>query len=264
MRRVWSKHGVVGEKLRVRLYRACVEPHLLYSTATVSATDRETEALNKEHRRGLRVVIAVLYPATTGNLALYERTKTEPIVVRATKMRWELFGKILRGKEDDAAPRAVREYYTDRAEREKYRGGPKTTTATVLQTESQYTTSRVRGLETGPINTLLVLKKFQKVAKHRVQEKWKELTDEIVGAITTRWRQREEDRHAKRKTAREHREAQQEEIREEARGREVSMESEGVQQLRAGQERRSEQTRLTASSTEGTQRRVRFEDERQF
>ncbi|NDG65218.1 MAG: hypothetical protein EBY29_17420, partial [Planctomycetes bacterium] len=66
VRRVWSKHGVVGERLRVRLYRACVEPHLLYSTATVSATDREIEALNREHRRGLRVVIAVLYPATTG------------------------------------------------------------------------------------------------------------------------------------------------------------------------------------------------------
>jgi hypothetical protein len=264
MRRIWSKHGVIGERLRVRLYRARVEPHLLYSTATVPATDREIEALNKEHRRGLRIAIAVFYPSTIGNLALYERTETEPITVRATKMRWELFGKILRGRDDDAALRVMKEYYVDRMNRKKYRGGRRTTIATLLQMESQYATSGVRSIELGPVNTLLMLNRFQRVAKHRNEDKWKELTAEVVEAVSTRWRQREETRHIKRKTAREQREAKQDETRDEVRRREASMESEGVRQLREGQGGRSNHTQTSAAaSAEGTQRRVHFEDERQ-
>jgi len=264
MRSIWSKHGVIGEKLRVRLYRACVEPHLLYNTATIPATDREIEALNKEHRRGLRIAIAVFYPSTIGNLALYDRTKTESITVRATKMRWELFGKILRGREDDAALRVMKEYYVDRMNRKKYRGGRRTTIATLLQMESQYATSGVRSIELGPVNTLLMLNRFQRVAKHRNEDKWKELTAEVVEAVSTRWRQREETRHIKRKTAREQREAKQDETRDEVRRREASMESEGVRQLREGQGGRSNHTQTSAAaSAEGTQRRVHFEDERQ-
>ena len=42
---VWKHHKVVREDLRVRLYTACVEPHLLYSTATVPAKATEVEHL---------------------------------------------------------------------------------------------------------------------------------------------------------------------------------------------------------------------------
>ena len=108
-----------------------------------------------------------------------------------------------------------------------------------------------------------MLNKFQKVAKHRNEEKWKELTAEVVGAVSTRWRQREEVRHSKRKAAREKRETQQEEIREEVRRREASMESEGVLQLRAEQGGRSTHIQAPDDSAEGAKRRVHFEDERQ-
>ena len=49
----------------------------------------------------------------------------------------------------------------------------------------------------------------------------------------------------------------------EARRREVSMESEGVWQLRAGQGGRSTHIQAPAASAEGTQRRIHVEDERQ-
>ena len=108
-----------------------------------------------------------------------------------------------------------------------------------------------------------MLNKFQKVAKHRNEDKWKELTAEVVEAVMIRWKQREETRHNKRKAAREEREAQQDEIRNEARRREASMESVGVLQLRTGQGGGSTNTQASGTSAEGTQRRVHFKDVRQ-
>ena len=108
-----------------------------------------------------------------------------------------------------------------------------------------------------------MLSKFQKVAKHRNEDKWKELTAEVVEAVLTGWRQREETGRNRRGAAREEREAQQDEIRNEARRREASTESAGVLQLRAGQGGSSTHVQAPVTSAEGTQRGVHFEDVRQ-
>ena len=103
MTNIWNKNKIVREELRVRLYRACVETHLMYNASTITATGTEIEELNIEQQKGMQIALGIYYPATIGNIALYERTGTEPISMRTIRMRWELFGKVLRGQEEDPA-----------------------------------------------------------------------------------------------------------------------------------------------------------------
>ena len=79
MRNIWEKRKIVREELRVRLYRACVEPHLMLSTIPTKST--EIEELNIEHRKGMKIALGIYYPHKIGNIALYKRTGTESISV---------------------------------------------------------------------------------------------------------------------------------------------------------------------------------------
>ena len=116
MKSVWRQSKTIREELarRKTIQGMCgtEEPSLMYSTATVSARAVEVEQLSREHRRGLHTALGVFYQTTVSNIALYERSGTEQsITVGATRMRRDLFRKILRRSEDDPAIRAVREYY---------------------------------------------------------------------------------------------------------------------------------------------------------
>ena len=172
---IWNKNKIVREELRVRLYRACVETHLMYNASTIPATGTEIEELNIEQRKGMRTAIGIYYPAKIGNIATYERTGTEPISMRTIRMRmrWELFGKVLRGKEEDPALRVMKDYYKGQVNRPKYRGGEKTSIATIIKKKSSYVGSkpRVRRQPLGQVDTLLMINRYQKLAKMRNKEK---------------------------------------------------------------------------------------------
>ena len=88
-------------------------------------------------------------------------------------MRWELFGKVLRGKEEDPALRVMKDYYKGQVNRPKYRGGEKTSIATIIKKESSYvgSKSRVRRQPLGQVDTLLMINRYQKLAKMRNKEK---------------------------------------------------------------------------------------------
>jgi len=230
LRNVWKHHSIVRVELRVRLYKACVEPHLLYNTATVPARTTEMEQLNKEHRKGLRIALGVFYPNVINNIALYDSTSTEAINVRATKMRWELFGKILRGREDDPALRVMKEYYQEQNERPRYAGAPKTSIAVVLQTESAHAVSGMEEVVLGRLNTLLMLDSYCRVAQH--PDKWKVLVEGVVRAIKQAWHTRESALYAIRAARKEQRAAGQENVRDDARQHDIDMICEGVRQLR--------------------------------
>ena len=65
----------------------------------------------------MRIALGIYYPAKIGNISIYERTGTEPISMRAIRMRWELFGKVLRGQEKDPALRMMKDYYKGQVQR---------------------------------------------------------------------------------------------------------------------------------------------------
>ena len=72
LRNVWKFHHIIRESLRIRMYKACVGPHLMYNTATIPAKATEMEALDQEHRKGLRIALGIFYPMRISNITLYE------------------------------------------------------------------------------------------------------------------------------------------------------------------------------------------------
>ena len=203
------------------------------------ARGKEIEELNIEQRKGMRIALGICYPAKIGNIAIYERMGTEPISMKAIRMRWELFSKVLRGQEEDPALRVMKDYYKGQAQRPKYIGGEKTSMATIIKKESGCLLTlgskpRVRIQPQGQVDTLLSLNRYQKVAKMRNNEKWREVIEEVVGNAKQKWRNDEIERHNKRVAYREQRDMRKEEKQEQDHRREVNMESEAVLQLMLG------------------------------
>jgi hypothetical protein len=58
MRGVWKQEHI-RENIRVHMYKACVEPHLLYNIAPVPVTAAGAEELDREQRRLMRVALGI-------------------------------------------------------------------------------------------------------------------------------------------------------------------------------------------------------------
>ena len=133
----------------------------------------------------------------------------------------------------------MKDYYRGHIQRTKYIGGEKTSIATIIKKESGCLLTlgskpRVRRQPLGQVDTLLSLNRYQKVAKMRNKEKWREVIEEIVGNAMQQWKNDEIERHNKRVAYREQRDMRKEEKQEQDHRREVNMESEGVRQLKLG------------------------------
>jgi hypothetical protein len=129
--KLWQQHKVVSQKVRVELFRAYVEPILLYACGTWGYTNSELESLEAFHRRLLRRAINVRYPDSISNSALYSTTGVAPLGITITKARWELFGTVLR-LPDDAPARQSMAVYTKPPGKAK-RGAPVKTLPVLLQ-----------------------------------------------------------------------------------------------------------------------------------
>ena len=189
------KQEKISEKLRIKLYKACVVPHLTYNIGTIPLKTPEAGSLNKAHRRGLRVAMNINHKEHVTNANLYKRAQTEPISITATERRWKLLGKILRGNEEDPALYCIRQYF-DTENRKKIRG-KYTTIATVLKEESKlaplsahsraHNTSEKVELANG-----VSLRKYQELAKK--PQEWKNWTKEITLAARKQWITADSDR----------------------------------------------------------------------
>ena len=122
---------MVSQKVRVELFRAYVEPILLYACGTWGCTSLELESLEAFHRRLLRRAINVREPDSISNSALYKTTGISPLGVTITKTRWELFETILRLPEDAPARQSMT-LYTKPPGKAK-RGAPVKTLPVLLQ-----------------------------------------------------------------------------------------------------------------------------------
>ena len=142
----------------------------------------------------------------------------------------------------------MKDYYKGQVNRPKYRGEEKTSIATIIKKESSYVGSKptVRRQSLGQVDTLLTINRYQKLAKMRNKEKWREVIEEVVGTAIQKWRNDEIERHDKRAAYRE----QQDMKKEEVRRREINMESEGVQQMMLGETRSIIQERGARDNTE--------------
>ncbi|XP_065189344.1 uncharacterized protein LOC135819973 [Sycon ciliatum] len=127
---VWCRRELISEKLRLRLYQAFVIPVLTYNGGTWGLTMALEQSLDSFHRQQLRSLLGISWPQKMTNVSLYARCKAEPITNILKRMRWQLFGHILRLPEDTPASLAMAAYFTH--DEKTWRGRPRVTIVTKL------------------------------------------------------------------------------------------------------------------------------------
>ena len=184
MWQLWLSSNIVQVDTRARLYRATIEPILLYDGAAQGATQLQMDRLDAAHRKQLQLLLRIYYPNRITNEELNTRTQCQPISRTITKLKWAMFGHILRGPVDGPAHLAMRRYY---AQKQVGRGKLATSIATCLQDNLKLINRRLKGWED--------LEVLRGIAQDR--HNWKNMSMEIVEA----YKQQSEARRANRKEA---------------------------------------------------------------
>ena len=190
--RVW-KQSKLPRAMKVKLYKSMVEPHFTYCGGAIALT--KTEKLDAMHRKQLRCVLGVFYPAHLSNVEVYNQAGTIPVSVKCVAARLSLMGHVLRGAADSdrAAYSAMTAYFRRRAAQGEdprarmRRGRVLTMVPRVLRLDMQLVGKARRaamfgaeGLETGTD-----LAKLKLVAANR--EKWKCNVECLRDAAMKKW-----------------------------------------------------------------------------
>lgn len=137
--KLWNTEGI-SLKTRLRLYNALVIPVLMYNAGTWALTIAQSKKLDTYHRKQLRKVLRIKWPQTISNKKLYNMCGIEePISVRVGRLRWSLFGHILRLDDEVPAKKAMKLYFE---QGKGDRGRPITTLPVVLWAEAKKVTGK--------------------------------------------------------------------------------------------------------------------------
>jgi hypothetical protein len=206
--RIWSRRSDISIGLKVRLYNAVVKPHLTYNAAASAYTGKQVEALDRLHRRQLRRVLNVYYPAHISNAEVYERTGAHPISIDIAKMRWSFFGHVLRQPIETPANRVMKNYYKRREDDggqlrvATQRSRCLTTVPRLLQRDLSTLPPADRNNFFGGATTLSIgadLEKLRRLAQNRTL--WKKAVGKIAAAAESKWGGREQTRLASKAAA---------------------------------------------------------------
>ena len=171
--KIWSNRKLVGEKRRLRLFKAFVLPHLSYNIAVLALTPTLEKKLDVAHRRMLRKTFGIFYPKLISNEDLYHRAASEPMSSKARNARWTFLGHILRRSNTASGWRFFLAFFKAKAALNKRPGRVAWTLIDVLANDLRRTEER-HGLELSSVEDCFVLKDL---AEERSQ--WNELRAQV-------------------------------------------------------------------------------------
>ena len=96
MNRLWRQTRLVNVKLRMYMFRSCIEPCFTYACGTWGARQTDCRWYEAQHRKLLRKAMGVYFPNKISNESLHQVTNVPPLCLTVTKERWRLFGQCLR------------------------------------------------------------------------------------------------------------------------------------------------------------------------
>jgi hypothetical protein len=144
MWQLWKKNVPVTTDKKMKIYNGLVKPFYIHSAGSLVLKRTELDKLDAHHRKQLRRLLGIFYPAHISNERLYEETSTRPISVEIAKARWTLMGHILRRAKDEIpAYQAMeahfrrRESQTDTPRNKTRRGRLLTTIPRLIQLDIQ-------------------------------------------------------------------------------------------------------------------------------
>ena len=112
----------------------------MYNAGTWALTKAQSAKLDVFHRRHLRQMLIIRWPRKISNEKLYKACEVEePLSAKVGRLRWSLFGHVLRLDEEAPARKAMR-LYCDQGKGKQ--GRPKTTLPVVLWAEAKKVLSK--------------------------------------------------------------------------------------------------------------------------
>ncbi|KAI8519244.1 hypothetical protein Bbelb_025010 [Branchiostoma belcheri] len=165
--KIWIRRSRIPLTRKLQLYNACCVSIMLYNCNSWAAPRTAIQKLDICHRKHLRAITGLQWPRSrVTNDTLYKVCNTEPLSVKVEKLRWSLFGHILRMLQDTPAQKAL-EFSFLRSKRYKARRGRH-----CINLFSQLKGDlKCRGLE--PPTTEKKLKELRELARQKTR--WKEM-----------------------------------------------------------------------------------------
>ncbi|XP_019625003.1 PREDICTED: uncharacterized protein LOC109470482 [Branchiostoma belcheri] len=106
--KIWIRRSRVPLTRKLQLYNACCVSIMLFNCNSWAAPRTVIEKLDTCHRKHLRAITGLQWPRSrVTNDTLYKVCNTEPLSVKVEKLRWSLFGHILRMPQDTPAQKAL-------------------------------------------------------------------------------------------------------------------------------------------------------------
>ena len=163
------------EQLRIRIYNVFIPPILRYNLHTTDLTQLQLSTLDTYHRKQLRFICRIFYPARIPNKDLYHRCRTTPISIMIIEQRWKLFGHILRLPFTSPPQLSMQQYYILRP---TGRGAPRTTLPVQLN----------KDLATSDYEPLKLPEDLRSIRAQAFRRgDWQRLTTEIVNAYKKKY-----------------------------------------------------------------------------
>ena len=110
LEKLWSRSKYVKLHTRLHAYTALVQSVLLYNAGTWGLTQNLARKLDVVHRKHLRRIVGIKWPQRISNENLYSLCKASPLSERITRLRWQLFGHVLRLEKTTPAQQAMDHY----------------------------------------------------------------------------------------------------------------------------------------------------------
>lgn len=129
---LWFRSHLVNQSTRIKIYNAYIPPILMYNLHAAGLTQAHLNTLDVFHRKQLRIILRIHYPAKISNKALYHHCRTAPISIMLLEQRWKLFGHVLRLPLSSPPQLSMTQYYIiDKTSK----GTPRTTLPVLLNKE---------------------------------------------------------------------------------------------------------------------------------
>ena len=108
-KRVWIKGKKISLARKLKLYEAQVVSVIMFNCNSWSATKQMRDKLDVTHRKQLRIILNYQWPkGIISNKALYERCQAVPLSTRIDRLRWRMFGHVLRSNDTTPAMLALK------------------------------------------------------------------------------------------------------------------------------------------------------------
>ena len=179
-KKLLKSRKIVNIKKKMKLYNAMVKSVLTYNSCTWGLTKTDEKNLNSFHRKQLRQVLGIYYPEKISNEKLYKVTQTRPLTIDITKARWKMLGHALRMEKETPARKAMKYYFQEPENCERFRGRKRATIVTTINRDIKRTRELNKQFYISELKTELDLRNTRVKAMNR--NHWQKLVKMVTDA----------------------------------------------------------------------------------